>query len=420
MIKNKLKRRIKKVEINITNQQGITLMILVVTIIVLLILAGVAINLSMKDGGVLSETKEAVNNWKKATEEEEGELSKLASQMQKLRNETHSENSGNNEENPKDDNINPLKEITVNETKNIQTTDKNRNKIVIPAGFKVLNPEEDVTKGIIIEDVIANNATSKGNQYVWIPVSHVDDEKANTIKDSNGIEHTIYLGRYDFGSNGSISEFSGNHKEETAEEHVISKFGNTIAKDINAFKESVKNNGGYYIARYEAGDPTATNDRVDGSSQSTTPVFKENKIAYNSIYQTNAATLMRNLYSNQNEKYTSDLINSYSWDTAIVFIQEFSGDKEYSKQNKLQYSLAKTGQSSDGTNKDVRCNIYDMAGNVSEWSTEGYTKDNPFISRGGNYLNINWPCFRLASNITTSKESFKRIGFRRNYIFVKN
>ena len=36
------------------------------------------------------------------------------------------------------------------------------------------------------------------------------------------------------------------------------------------------------------------------------------------------------MYSSSN--FESDLINSYAWDTAIVFIQEFSGDTDYSRQ----------------------------------------------------------------------------------------
>ena len=90
------------------------------------------------------------------------------------------------------------------------------------------------------------------------------------------------------------------------------------------------------------------------------------------------------MYSNSN--FESDLINSYAWDTAIVFIQEFSGDIDYSRQTRIQTTLAKCGEATDGTNNDVRCNIYDMAGNTREWSTESTgSTSNPCVYRGGSY-----------------------------------
>lgn len=93
------------------------------------------------------------------------------------------------------------------------------------------------------------------------------------------------------------------------------------------------------------------------------------------------------MYS-QEQDYTSDLINSYAWDTAILFIQEFSGDEDYSGQSRLQSTEAKTGEATDGNVKDVRCNIYDMAGNASEWTTETCNNREgkyPCTSRGGRH-----------------------------------
>ncbi len=52
----------------------------------------------------------------------------------------------------------------------------------------------------------------------------------------------------------------------------------------------------------------------------------------------------------------SDLINSYAWDTAIVFIQKYSGDSDYSRQNSLNTTLVNTG-----TIGNERCHINDIA-----------------------------------------------------------
>ena len=64
--------------------------------------------------------------------------------------------------------------------------------------------------------------------------------------------------------------------------------------------------------------------------------------------------LSRNLYSSNNN-FQSDLINSYVWDTAIVFIQTFREDSDYSKQKPLQTTLTTTGNAHDlKNNYDIR------------------------------------------------------------------
>ena len=269
-----------------------------------------------------------------------------------------------------------LGDITGNETQNTETQDSLGNKVVVPAGFKVVNPQDNVEKGIIIEDVSAGDNNTKESQFVWIPVGK--------IKTSQG-EKEITLGRYDFDILGNVIQVSSSFKEETASEHASSGYGNTIAKDINAFKNSANANGGYYIGRYEAGDALATSSTRTESTSDTNPIVcKTGVYPYNYVTQLQAASLCQNMYSSSN--FTSDLINSYAWDTAIVFIQECSGDKDYSRQNRLQTTLAKCGEATDGANKDVRCNIYDMAGNTVEWTTETHFGTAiPCVLRGGRY-----------------------------------
>ena len=294
-----------------------------------------------------------------------------------------------------------LGDITGSETQNTETQDSLGNKVVIPAGFKVVNPQDNVEKGIIIEDVSAGDANTEGSQFVWIPVGK--------IKTSQG-EKTITLGRYDFNTSGNVIQVSSSFKEETASEH-----GNTIAKDINAFKNSANANGGYYIGRYEAGDALATSSARRSNTSDTNPIVcKTGVYPYNFITQPQAASLCQNMYSSNN--FTSDLINSYAWDTAIVFIQECSGDKNYSKQigQNAKSSLQKVGESilanvdSGDESKDVRCNIYDMAGNTMEWTTETYSAtDYPCVNRGGYYDN---------SGFYTSDRSYDNTSYSRNRI----
>lgn len=280
--------------------------------------------------------------------------------------------------------------VTGNETNNTTVNDIYGNKVVVPAGFKIVNPEDNVTDGIIIEDVSAPGKTedTKGSQFVWIPVGEVKKEDGSTT--------TIQLGRYSFDSEGTSSPYSGSYTEDTKENHN-SSYGNAIAKDINDFIEKANSSHGYYIGRYEAGDATATSSARTGTNNVSNPnnplTCKAGVYPYNYINQSDASKLCQEMYSSSN--FESDLINSYAWDTAIVYIQEFSGDTNYSQQRGRNTARAvqKCGESILDYNldagdeaQDIRCNIYDMAGNTREWSTETYSDTYfPCVSRGGDY-----------------------------------
>ena len=366
----------------------------------MLILAGVALSLTIGDNGLFRRAEQATNTWRNAETNEQLAMEEVSDWMDGYLN-------GDGEDNA-------LKEITGNETENTITQDKFGNSITVPAGFKVVNPEDDVTKGIIIEDVSAPGKTSdtKGSQFVWIPVGDVYTSADHT--EENKV--TITLGRYSFASDGTPSPSSGSYREDTAESHN-SKYGNAIAKDINDFIEKANSSGGYYIGRYEAGDATATSSERTGSSSDTNPlVSKSGVYPYNYITQTQASNLCQGMYTSSNFK--SDLINSYAWTTAIVFIQEFSGDTNYSMQagrntartnQKCGESILDSSYVDEGDiAQDVRCNIYDMAGNVREWSTETLLMAAlPCTARGGNCLNTkDCPSSRFNHTTTGNSDEF--------------
>ena len=89
---------------------------------------------------------------------------------------------------------------------------------------------------------------------------------------------------------------------------------------------------------------------------------------WNNINQPDAAAASRKMYERETT-FTSDLVNSYAWDTAIVFIQTFGGEeyKTYSRQDgqSINPNLTNTG-----VNEDNPLNINDMASNTYEWTTE--------------------------------------------------
>ena len=261
----------------------------------------------------------------------------------------------------------------------IKGEEETGNRPTIPEGFYAVEGTT-VEGGFVISDVEGDdlNNSAGGNQYVWIPVDGILGEKGKTVQ--NAVDGEIILGRYVFDSNGDIdtaltpTTLGGELKTSSTTSDSYTETstgnGNTVAKDIDGFIDSVRTNGGYYIARFEASQNTTTNKAES----------KYNKTVWNSITQPNAAKACQELYEGVN----SDLVNSYAWDTAILFIQKYSGDEDYSRQVRLQSSLANTGKATDGTNYDVRCNIYDMAGNCREWTTETYSLSNyPCVFRGG-------------------------------------
>ena len=115
--------------------------------------------------------------------------------------------------------------------------------------------------------------------------------------------------------------------------------------------------------------------------------IKENEFVYNWVTQSQAAKLSQNMYNDSN--FTSELVNSYAWDTAILFLQQCDDrenkDTPYSMQSSINTVLANRGTNNLKT-KDIICNIYDMASNCGEWTTETCTGSwGPCVGRGCNY-----------------------------------
>ena len=305
-----------------------------------------------------------------------------------------------------------LESVKGTETTNTTVKDNLGNKVVVPAGFKVINPTENVTNGIVVEDV--THEATKGSQFVWIPVGDV-------IKDSAGNKETITLRRYVFNADGSVNtelsktepgdqlKTSSGYSYYFTEGLKDSTTSNTHAKDIEDFKNKVNNiTHGYYIGRYEARDKDATETRTSSSNKTNQVVCTANNYVYNYVKHQEAATLSRAMYKDSN--FESDLMNSYAWDTAVYFLQKFDNRankaslKPYSQQTSLNNSLASQGTNSlEEINKqDVICNVYDMASNCFEWTTETYSNTGyPCTVRGGYYVISN------SNGYTSYRDSFK-------------
>ena len=409
--------------------KGITLIALVITIIVLLILAGVTIATLTGDNGILGKANDAKTQTEQAKEDEnlkiaiagsygtDGKLNlkDLKDNLENQGIDYDKNNTGfplevivNGEKKKIDANGNIIESIQSLKTKGTvfkDTTtleDTYGNQVTIPKGFKIADDSAtEVTGGIVIEDATYTNTI--GSQFVWIPVGTGE----NAIKKANNETVDIALGRYEFtkNSDGTIttSEYSGSYTEDTTANHN-SSYENAIAKDIEQFKTSANSNHGYYIGRYEAGK--TDNDGF--------MVCKSGQEVWNSITQPKASEVSRNMYGSE-AKVTSDLINSYAWDTAIVFIQKCgteSNSLTYSQTAGLSLTSTSKPQTT-GTNilnetkkVDKQCNIFDMAGNCWEWTTETSSLSSiPCVSRGGYYYSSGRYTSSRGSNFTSATGS---------------
>ena len=371
-------------------EKAITLVSLVITIVILLILAGISIS-TLTNTGIFEKAKEA----KKASENAEKEQNKLLEQYREQLNKYMPEELT-------DDKINKV----LSQTENTFLKDTNGNSFTLPAGFKVVvndntNNAKTVDKGIVIEDATVNEngqpTLTNGSQFVWVPVG--------TVKKDDGTIVEIKLDRYTFEDDGTPIQQGDKIIENYYQEQENSNKKNTCAKNIKEFKKNTVENNGYYIGRYEARTVKERNSEKEDLAQITE---KKSDSIYNFVTQPQAATLSSNMYNNN--EFTSDLINSYAWDTAIVFIQEFGKVKNYAKQKSLNDTLL-----INGTDDDVQCNIFDISSNVVEWTTEYSSKindgkDYSCVNRGGYcFLKLNYSCFR---NDADSLFSVERVGFR--------
>ena len=391
-ISKEIKINKKSVRRNYSNQTGITLIALVVTIVVLLILAGVTINAVFSDRGIIKKAQDAQNKANESIQKDMEQINALENWL--------NENTGESN-NDKEVNISTLVGKGA-VTKNTKAVDTYGNKITIPKGFKVLEHGTEAgsatytysgdTIPAVQDGIVIENGTD-GNQFVWVPVG--------TIKNKNNTTNTITLGRYEFDSNtgalksntpAQVASVENYTKAVTISDRYqeLSTFraGNTAtdstaenatARNLAEFISTSLSNGGYYIARFEA----------SGTASKITS--KYNQTVLGNITQPNAAKAAREMYGEikENNKlvYASDLVNSYAWDTAIIFIQTYSGKTDYASHNESKTTKAFTAT---GKNNDKYCNIWDMSGNVNEWTTESSTefRDSyfyPCVRRGGHY-----------------------------------
>ena len=167
----------------------------------------------------------------------------------------------------------------------------------------------------------------------------------------------------------------------------------TLPKGITDETADVVKYGGFYIGRYEAGIPEGD---TSPSNKTGIPVSKKGAIVWASIDYTNSKASAESMISN--EYVQTGLLTGKAWDTTCNWIKDsLNSINSSASLTNSRYSgnhidsLAPANENS-GTKRTAGFsenwkvkNIYDLAGNVWEWTSEA--NDSYFISRGGSYSN---------------------------------
>ena len=434
--------------VKIKTNKGITLIALVITIIVLLILAGVTIASITGENGILSKATNARDNNTKASAEERVKTEVLGSygsdgkiSIEDLNNNLKnveglkyngSAISGSNkiESLPATVNVDGY-DVVITEQGNVEKattledaktddmltkTDDTPitvdNKIVkIPAGFKVADDSGNtIDEGIVIED-------SEKNQFVWVPVS----------KENFATEFVRREGYED----GHLQLLLSDCGEANAkgENEKVTETEKTKEEAINMYS-SVKRNEGFYIARYEAGK-----EGENVVSKKGADIY--NKISWSAngdnMQETTGITggaveLSRNFANAKNYKtVTSTLIYGVQWDAVMkwmenvsnpnvkgkTYIQDSTGMGWYSDNYNSGNSDHKTGidigEENRGSNQVKK--IYDLAGNVWEWTMESLVTVTR-VARGGDFCNTGSDVPASTRGNFSPSASGLNIGFR--------
>lgn len=383
---------------------GITLIALVITIIVLLILAGVTIAALSGDNGILTRATESKEKTEVAGEDE-------------LRNLTQIEAATYIEDH--------------------KYTDVSGKVVTIPSQCAVSKVEGENTldDGLVIID-------ANGNEWVWIEVPRTivfTTAKNSYEYDAIRTDLINYVGDYKKGSNEQNYNWTdewydsnGNTASQSSNLNDTSGCGLTSSQYTLLYQNmlsSVYTNEGFWIGRYEAG----VSDSIPKKGEDLTETAKSQKdmYPYTSITCSQAQKLASSM-SPDNSK-TSSLMFGIQWDLVCKYLESRSGlnkeninsdsgswgnyasvsfsvsngsyavlDQNLSELQNwspiyLSYEKKSSGAESKvlfttgATKRNRKMNLYDMAGNAIEWTLEhAITKyiDSPCTFRGGSYAHV--------------------------------
>ena len=426
----------KKENKNKIENKGITLIALVITIIVLLILAGVSIAMLTGQNGILTQAQNSAEQTEIANAKEQAKLDILAWQSDKLEkgesadldntiikgiltgkdyvgtagDESFTTKDGKYEipyselyqagsSNPGGDDQEEAvagQEVSKPSTwpendKIIAISDGKGNTIPLPNDFNYVGGDKE--SGVVISDEENDDMdnTAQGNQFVWIPV----DDYSKFVRQA---------GYY----NKTPQAWPSKHAEadETGTNSKVTET-NTTKQEAIAMYKSVKDYGGFYIGRFETGKDEEGN-----------VVIRKGVTPYNNVPWSSTRSMTEDEAIDGKENgaieqaryfdtlkgytsVTSTLCYGVQWDAALNYIDpKYITNAEIGAPNCSEDSYVRDSSGhgnysdSDSTNNPGQTgakeeynikNIYDLAGNVYEWTMESYYTSNR-VSRGGYYF----------------------------------
>ncbi len=437
-----------KEKINLKQKKGITLISLVITIIVLLILAGISIVMLTGENGIsIQATKTTEETARAATKEQVDaailgsydnlgniDEERLLERLWKIADEITGTESGKITEGTLDipDNDYPIKvtidgyDIEVQKPDSIETG-STKPEVFLPEGgvLSTEETEDEIQEGLVM--------TLAGNEYVWIPMPASEFTTATSKTDYTNIEADINTYTADY-----RSSYTDTHDDYMSIKYEV--------------LESIYEYNGFWVGRYEAGTETL---RTSSSAALTPVVIKEGAYPYNYVTIGQAQECAQTL--SVEGKYDTSLMFGFQWDLILKFM-EVSGDLGSDPQNILKdnstsignyenilytikegkYSTDRGSNFSDGTNQSKTSadawllttgatiepisggsevtnnvlNIYDVAGNVLERTLEkSSSSSGPYVSRGASYNGggLDSPVARRHGG---SSSSYNYVGFR--------
>ena len=369
----------KEAQKTLNNARGITLIALVITIIVLLILAGVTIATLTGDNGILTRAQEAKNKTEQASVDELRKLTQLEAA-------THLE-----------------------DYEYIDNSTGEKKNVTIPAQCAVsqVEGENTLADGLVIIDI-------NGNEWVWIEVPK--SEMPEGLAFTDDLDYTTLETALQIYANSYRASYTDEWYSE--DQHGLTQAEyNDLKKSM---LKSVYVNGGFYIGKYEVGikEDISRNYGTDYATEhpiDETPVIQQDKYVYNWVRCKQAQQLSEGLAISGK---TGSLMFGIQWDLVLKYLEtngisqadlktnssswgnysdvSFNINRgKYSINNGASYIGVKSIYSkpvssvllTTGTTKrNSKMNIYDISGNVWEWTLEKSTHtDNPCVFRGGNY-----------------------------------
>ena len=412
------------------NKKGITLVALVVTIVVLLILAGVSINLVLGNNGIIAKAKDAETKSAEASQNDLKGMNGLVSEMEGALAGNGSTGSGSGNGGAGGSGAG----TKVPEAATAETAP------YFPDNT-FTKKEGTIDTGLVIQD-------ASGNEYVWVVVPRTTAVYATT-----GLGKTTFTDADYTSIENDLKEYTKTYRGSTsfitdtwyADDKNEGWLSETEYKTLkNSMLKSVYENGGFYVGRYEAGigtNRTSIEAQVNGKYPvpTTAPVTKADAYPYTYVTRTQAQKLAENVNSGN---YTSSLMFGVQWDLVLAFM---SKDKakitsteiltkdsttignymnsafqlsqtgkyaiclNYVANSKWNTSTTVTANFVDASRKKIVqslegngilvttgtseqnkvMNMYDIAGNVVEWTLENSSPTYaPCVYRGGGYDNI--------------------------------